>query len=100
MAELVIDAADGRRERFALASERATIGRSRDSDVFLPDQWLSRHHAEVRRSGSSWICVDLGSKNGTLLNGSSLLDERRLRDGDVITLGEHRITFVEGPAPR
>ena len=100
MAELLIAAADGRRERFALASEHATIGRSRDSDIFLPDQWLSRHHAEVRRSGNGWVCVDLGSKNGTLLNGASLADEHRLRDGDVITLGEHSITFVEGPAAR
>ncbi len=100
MAELLIAAADGRRERFALSSEHATIGRSRDSDIFLPDQWLSRHHAEVRRSGNGWVCVDLGSKNGTLLNGISLEDECRLRDGDVITLGEHAITFVEGPAAR
>jgi serine phosphatase RsbU (regulator of sigma subunit) len=93
MAEISIDTGDGSRERFPLASERVTIGRSRDSDIFLPDQWLSRHHAEILRKDSAFFLHDLGSKNGTLLNGEPVHGDRRLGHGDVITLGEHVLTF-------
>jgi pSer/pThr/pTyr-binding forkhead associated (FHA) protein len=93
MAEISIDTGDGSRERFPLANERVTIGRSRDSDIFLPDQWLSRHHAEILRKDAAFYLHDLGSKNGTLLNGEPVHGDRRLRHGDVITLGEHVLTF-------
>jgi serine phosphatase RsbU (regulator of sigma subunit) len=95
MAEITVQTAEGTRERFPLGKDRITIGRSRESDIFLPDQWLSRHHAEVRRQDGAFYLQDLGSKNGTLLNGEPVGDVRRLRHGDVITLGEHRLTFVE-----
>jgi len=93
MAELKIQTADGSRERFPLSKPRITIGRARSSDVFLPDQWLSRHHAAVEQRLGSYYLLDLGSKNGTLLNGERVTGDRRLRDGDVITLGEHLLTF-------
>jgi serine phosphatase RsbU (regulator of sigma subunit) len=93
MAEISIDTGDGSRERFPLAKERVTIGRSRESDIFLPDQWLSRHHAEILKKETSFFLHDLGSKNGTLLNGEPVHGDRRLRHGDVITLGEHVLTF-------
>ena len=83
-----------------LARTRVTIGRSRESDIFLPDQWLSRHHAEIRSSDAASSSLDLGSKNGTLLNGEPVRGERRLRHGDVITLGEHVLTFSIEARPR
>jgi sigma-B regulation protein RsbU (phosphoserine phosphatase) len=94
MPEISILTADGSRERFPLTSARVTIGRSRESDIFLPDQWLSRHHAEIVQRGDGYYVVDLRSKNGTLLNGMPVREERRLREGDVITLGEHTLTFT------
>jgi len=99
MPEIAIQTAGGTRERYPLAKERVSIGRSRESDIFLPDQWLSRHHAAIeQREGSFWV-GDLNSKNGTLLNGEPVRDWRRLRPGDVITLGEHTLTFcVDGAA--
>src|SRR6185295_9972012 len=93
MPEICVQTADGTRERFALAKPRITIGRSRESDIFLPDQWLSRHHAEVQQRSDGHYVLDLKSKNGTLLNGQPLAEERKLRDGDVITLGEHVLTY-------
>jgi len=93
MAELKIQTADGSRERFPLSKPRITIGRARSSDVFLPDQWLSRHHAAIEQRLGSYYLLDLGSKNGTLLNGERVSGDRRLRDGDVITLGEHLLAF-------
>ncbi|HVQ29975.1 MAG TPA: FHA domain-containing protein, partial [Vicinamibacteria bacterium] len=96
MSEIVIQSADGNRDHYSLAKDVITIGRSRESDIFLPDQWLSRHHAEIRRKGETWIIVDLNSKNGTLLMGQPAKGEVRLRPGDVITLGEHTLTYAEG----
>src|SRR5215213_1594852 len=52
-----------------IGSGGATLGRSRDSDVVLDDVNVSRHHAEIRPSGASWIIVDLGSTNGVKVNG-------------------------------
>jgi serine phosphatase RsbU (regulator of sigma subunit)/pSer/pThr/pTyr-binding forkhead associated (FHA) protein len=95
MPEIVIQAGDGNREYFPLVKDVTTIGRSRESDIFLPDQWLSRHHAEIRRRGEGWLIADLDSKNGTLLTGQPVRGEVRLRHGDVITLGEHTLTFTE-----
>jgi serine phosphatase RsbU (regulator of sigma subunit) len=93
MAEITIESADGTRQRFHLWKERVTVGRARSCDVFLPDQWLSRQHAEIRRRSGDYFVADLESKNGTLLNGERVGEERRLRHGDVISLGEHQLTF-------
>ena len=98
MPELSVQGADGARRVVPLSSERVSIGRSRDNDLFLPDQWLSRSHAEIQVRDDGCYVVDLGSKNGTLLNGARLEREERLRAGDVITLGEHLVTFVEEDA--
>ncbi len=97
MAEITIQTGRSR-ERVALLKDRVTIGRSRDSDIFLPDQWLSRQHAEIRRQEGGFFLTDLASKNGTLLNGAPARAIRRLQDGDVITLGEHVLTFNDEEA--
>jgi serine phosphatase RsbU (regulator of sigma subunit)/pSer/pThr/pTyr-binding forkhead associated (FHA) protein len=93
MAEIAIQTAGGTHERYPLGRARVTIGRSRESDIFLPDQWLSRHHAAIEERPDGYWVSDLKSKNGTLLNGEPVRDWRRLRPGDVITLGEHTLTF-------
>jgi len=93
MPEIAIQTAGGTRERYPLALPRVTIGRSRESDIFLPDQWLSRHHAAIEQRTDGYYVSDLNSKNGTLLNGEPLREWRRLRPGDIITLGEHTLTF-------
>jgi sigma-B regulation protein RsbU (phosphoserine phosphatase) len=99
MAEIAIQTAGGTRERYPLARTRVTIGRSRESDIFLPDQWLSRHHAAIEERSDGYWVSDLKSKNGTLLNGEPVRESKRLRPGDVITLGEHTLTFcAEGDA--
>jgi sigma-B regulation protein RsbU (phosphoserine phosphatase) len=95
MPEITVKSAEGGRERFPITKDRVTVGRSRESDIFLPDQWLSRHHAEIRRERDGFIVVDLGSKNGTLLNGEQVAGHQRLRHGDVITLGEHVLTYLD-----
>ena len=93
MSEIAIQTAGGTKERFPISRSRVSIGRSRESDIFLPDQWLSRNHAEIEERKDGFYVTDLRSKNGTLLNGEPLNEWRRLRPGDVITLGEHTLTF-------
>ena len=63
-----------------------------DAAVRLTDTSVSRRHAEVRRSGDGWILVDLGSTNGTRINGVPVTD-RRLQDGDTITVGDASLRF-------
>jgi hypothetical protein len=78
-----------------LGSGGGVIGRSRDCDVTVEDANVSRHHAEVRPSGGSWIVRDLGSTNGVKVNGQRVDPSRpqSLRAGDVIELGTSKLTF-------
>ena len=96
MAALEIATPDGGRRVLTLEKDCITIGRARENDLFLPDRWLSRHHAEIRAVQDGYLVVDLGSKNGTLVNRVPVRESHRLRGGDVITLGEHTITFSDG----
>jgi sigma-B regulation protein RsbU (phosphoserine phosphatase) len=96
MPALEIAAPDGGRRVLKLGKDRVTIGRARENDLFLPDRWLSRHHAEIREGAEGYVIVDLGSKNGTLVNHALVRETQRLHPGDVITLGEHTITFSDG----
>lgn len=82
----------------ALTSDRAVIGRLKACDICLQDVNASREHAVVEREGAGWVLVDLGSTNGTYVNGSRV-DRTRLRDRDVITIGISELVFHEaGPA--
>lgn len=72
------------------------LGRSRDADIFIPDQWLSRMHAEILLDHGGLMVADLGSKNGTLVNGMRIQGRTPLRKGDQIKLGDHLVTVQWG----
>ena len=76
-----------------LRSGGGVIGRSRDCDVVLSDQNVSRRHAEVRPSGGKWIVKDLGSTNGVKVNGRRITGPQSLKPGDSIELGTSTIGF-------
>ncbi len=78
--------------RIGIGEEPVTIGRLPECDVILGDPNVSRRHAEIRRQGTGFVVVDLGSTNGTRVNGAGV-KERRLVDGDEITVGGTRIRF-------
>lgn len=82
--------ADGSRVR--ITDRVVAIGRMAECDVVLTDESVSRRHAEIRRVGSDIVLVDLGSTNGTKVNGSGVR-ERRLNDGDEITVGTTTMRF-------
>ena len=75
-----------------LESGRATIGRSKDCDIQLADPNVSRRHAEVRQEGAAYWVVDLGSTNGTEVNGRRQ-KRAKLRQGDKITVGSTELVF-------
>jgi hypothetical protein len=81
-------------EMFSLDSHPLTIGRARNNDVSLPeDEYASGRHArfEPRRDGI-WV-EDIGSTNGTFVNGIRLTRERKLTPGDVVRIGETDLRF-------
>lgn len=86
--------ATGGSELVALDGERVTIGRSAASDVSLEgDKAVSRLHAAFQRYGAGWCVRDLGSANGTFLNGRRLTGESRVEAGDNIQVGSTRMVF-------
>lgn len=73
---------------------RFTIGRDRACDMVLPDPTVSRWHAGLRREPGGWMLDDLGSTNGTRLNGCRVRAWVPVRDGDLVSFGA--VTFVVG----
>jgi FhaA, N-terminal domain/FHA domain len=80
--------------RIQLGEDPVRIGRLPDCAIPLSDSQVSRHHAEVHRSDHGFSIVDLGSLNGTTVNGV-VVQEKDLHDGDVITIGETAIRYEE-----
>ena len=80
---------------YALARAVTRIGRGADTDLRIDDPGISRHHAELRRSGGDVTIVDLGSTNGVVVDGARV-DGHRLRDGQKVRLGSTTMIFHEG----
>jgi pSer/pThr/pTyr-binding forkhead associated (FHA) protein len=75
-----------------ITSRSFVIGRSRECDLRVSDGNASRRHAEITREGDSFVLVDLGSTNGTELNGRRISREE-LANGDRITIGATDLVF-------
>ena len=78
---------------FLMDRDSTNAGRDPESDVFLDDITVSRKHAVFeRRSGGSWFVRDVGSLNGTYVNGEQV-DETKLATGDEVQIGKFKLTF-------
>jgi hypothetical protein len=77
-----------------LRGDRMIMGRLKSCDLCLGDANASRKHAVLEREGTGWALVDLGSTNGTLVNGERV-SRVRLRDGDLITIGISELVYHE-----
>jgi len=73
-------------ERWVLRSERLLIGRGAECDIVVPDRQISRQHARIRRAPEGIVVEDLGSKNGTHVNGVRIEAPTVLQDGDVVQI--------------
>jgi pSer/pThr/pTyr-binding forkhead associated (FHA) protein len=88
----VLDESGELKEKISLASSPVTVGRLSVNDIVLGDGNVSRRHAELRSDGSEWILTDLGSTNGSLVNGKPAT-QQQLKDGDRLTFGSTDLVF-------
>ncbi|MBZ0288516.1 MAG: FHA domain-containing protein [Anaerolineae bacterium] len=83
-----------------LLLDRVTVGRATSKakwDIALQDPSVSRPHAHLERVNNIWLISDLGSANGTMVNGESITEKgRMLRDGDLIAMGATLLLFRGG----
>ncbi|HEY0077613.1 MAG TPA: SpoIIE family protein phosphatase [Pyrinomonadaceae bacterium] len=93
MSELIINYPDRPADTYPLGRLRITIGRSARNDICVPDPFASRVHAEVRREGDMYYLQDLGSANGTFMNGVRVSDPIPLAPGTRIQIGETEIEY-------
>jgi hypothetical protein len=86
--------------QWPLAEVTAIIGRDATSDVQIDDRQVTRRHAEISRASSGYTIRDLGSKNGTFVNGEAVLETPRpLHNGDEISIALcAKLTFIEDEA--
>ncbi len=86
--------ADGAQHTADVNLNEISIGRAPSCDIVLADdQMVSRRHAIVRRQGSNIVIIDIGSSNGTQVNGVDIVESTSLKDGDKITIGDQEILF-------
>jgi DNA-binding response OmpR family regulator len=86
MPTLIIQEGQGAGRSWLIGKEGVTIGRGEDCDVVLMERQVSRYHARIRRTDSQYILEDLGSKNGTYVNGRQVTGPYTLQDGDEIQI--------------
>ena len=79
--------------RFLVTADGATIGRSKDSAIFLDDVTVSRKHATIEKRNKDFVLKDGGSLNGTYINNASI-NEHILSSGDEFQIGKFHLLFI------
>ncbi len=79
--------------RVDLGAGKVTVGRLPECTISIDDSNISRNHAEVRAGASGFVVTDLGSTNGTMVNGVKIAGDHALRDGDIISFGSTHVRF-------
>ncbi len=104
MTQLQILSPDGQSRYLPLEGDRISVGRSASAELSYPDDnGLSRQHCAIEHededNGGGWFIRDLGSKNGTMLNGVRVIEKTRLKAGDRISAG-HIILIYDNVGPK
>ena len=92
MPVLTLDGPDGQ-HRFGMVGDSLVLGRSQDADIHVTANGISRRHLRVRLQGRQFVVEDLGSQNGTTLNGKRITKPVRYKKGDVIGVVDYQITL-------
>ncbi len=79
-------------DKFLINKSKLTIGRNPESEIFLDDITVSRKHAVLKKSGNDFLIKDLGSLNGSYVNGE-IVDNAVLKNGDRIQIGKYIFLF-------
>lgn len=93
-AQLELREKDKTMEEFELSTGRIVIGRTDDNDIVVESKFVSRHHAQVTTTAETSIIEDLNSTNGMFVS-AKRIKKRRLRDGDVVALGDHTLVYKD-----
>jgi pSer/pThr/pTyr-binding forkhead associated (FHA) protein len=100
MAKLIMSLDTSVLREITLDRDRLTIGRKPTNDIHIDNLAVSGDHARIVMLGSDWVLEDLGSTNGTLVNGAPVKNHV-LRNNDLIGLGKYKLKFIaEGVAAR
>src|SRR5919205_559681 len=83
-------------EAFPLDVPSVTIGRDSGTQLSIPDRMISRRHCEVATQSGAFVLRDLGSSNGTFVNGIPVR-EHALRHGDRVRIGDSVLLFLDRP---
>ncbi|MCA9015389.1 MAG: sigma 54-interacting transcriptional regulator [Planctomycetaceae bacterium] len=95
VAYLIIQELDEKGKVYRLLDRQVTtIGRAPTNRIVLDDEVCSRNHCEIFYSDSTWVIRDLGSRNGTLVQGVAITQDHELQDGDVIEIGDSEAIFT------
>jgi pSer/pThr/pTyr-binding forkhead associated (FHA) protein len=92
MAEIIVMFGDEVQGKYIFNQGEIVIGRTRDCDIVLDNLAVSRRHARLSRDDDGFHVTDLGSGNGTYLNGQQI-DQSLLKDDDRIAIGKHKLIF-------
>jgi pSer/pThr/pTyr-binding forkhead associated (FHA) protein len=95
MAYLVIAAHGKEPHRQPISGDAVTIGRALSCAIWMDDRKLSREHCRLERVNNAWNLVDLGSTNGTWMNGQRI-ERQRIGDGESFEAGDTRFVFHAG----
>ena len=95
--QLVVQSGAEPGRTYDLATQKVVIGRQSGNDVVVPDEQVSRKHAEVEERDGSLIVTDLNSSNGTFVNGTRISSPQNLRAGDTVQVGTTVLKVVGTP---
>jgi predicted component of type VI protein secretion system len=99
-ARIWLSGAEGEPRSAAISGVRTVVGRDPEADIHIDDEAVSWNHLEIESRGDVLMATDLDSRNGTALNGEPLDRPRRLRDGDTLLVGGHRLEVSIPIEPR
>lgn len=95
MWKLSIEDDQGNKTVVKLVRDEYTVGRAEDNAIRLTERNISRRHASIRKNGSSWMVLDRSSYNGCFVNGARVNQTARLEHGDLIQVGDYRLTVLD-----
>jgi pSer/pThr/pTyr-binding forkhead associated (FHA) protein len=95
----LVDMSGGHAREILINNEDFLVGRGEDCDLTLHDAEISRHHCTIRIRGGEAVVSDLGSSNGTFVNGHRIVSQATVRTGDEVKLGTFRFLIDLGDDP-